>query len=89
MRSPDRSTGFPHAAPSQTVKLEIGDSQSVDELQGVKEGERGVLYCCGKRLTWEEQEGSVVQETSCPTCGAIYAMDPGGDLDDNELGLGT
>ena len=87
MRRPGGSTGFPHAAPSQTIKLGIGDSQSVDEVQPVKEGERGVLYCCGKRLAWEEQEGSVVLETTCPTCGANYAMDPGGDLDDNELGL--
>lgn len=54
----------------------------MDDEPPVKEDEKGVLYCCGKRLIWEEQEGSVVLETECPICGASYAMDPGGDLDD-------
>ena len=42
----------------------------------------GVLYCCGKRLIWEPQEGTSVMEVTCPTCGTNYAMDRGEDLDD-------
>lgn len=40
---------------------------------------RGVLHCCGERLTWELIDGTSVLEVTCAKCGAVYAMDPDGD----------
>jgi phage FluMu protein Com len=45
----------------------------------VQGNEIGVLYCCGKRLIWERQEGTSVMEVTCPKCGTVYAMDRGED----------
>ena len=46
----------------------------------------GVLYCCGRRLTWEPQEGTSVMEVTCPKCGTSYAMDRGEEDREDENG---
>ena len=52
----------------------------VGNHSSVNKGEKGVLICCGKRLVWQKQEGTVVLEVTCENCGTTYAMDPGGDV---------
>lgn len=49
----------------------------------VQTKERGVLYCCGQRLHWEDLKGTTIVQVICKKCGTTYAMDPKIDPNDD------
>jgi len=49
-----------------------GDGGS-DPLGAAVKG-KGVLYCCGRRLAWEQSECGCCMEVTCEHCGTTYAM---------------
>ncbi len=49
---------------------------------------KGVLYCCGRRLSWERAECGCCMEVVCGQCDTLYVMalaDEDGEPDEIRL----